>query len=166
MRHAFCQILPKTRTDSCVLRYIDQGGYPDSGLWWLTKPTVLPSESLTKAIHSSIPAGPRLSSVWLKIDAAPRRSRRRPSAGIRSFRERRQPDRSSALVAPCSSSRRTSPALKEQQARRIEDAGRLCAEQALVEGSSTRQVIGMLRDLNDVHSASVARVSGGAGGGR
>jgi hypothetical protein len=42
----------------------------------------------------------------------------------------------------------------------------LCAEQALVEGSGTRQVISMLRDLYDVHSVSVACIISGAGGGR
>ena len=32
-----------------------------------TRPTRLPSESRKNAIHSSVPAGPRVSSVWLKI---------------------------------------------------------------------------------------------------
>ena len=33
----------------------------------LTSPSMLPSESVTKACHSVVPAGPRLSSSWVKI---------------------------------------------------------------------------------------------------
>jgi len=49
--------------------------------------------------------------------------------------------------------------LKEHQARRIEDPGRWCAEQALIEGPCTRKVIDVLRDLEDVHSASFAWIT-------
>ena len=34
---------------------------------WLTRPTVLPSESVTNAIHSSVPAGPSASSWCWKM---------------------------------------------------------------------------------------------------
>ena len=44
---------------------------------WLTRPTVLPSESATNAIHSSVPAGPRLSSWCWKMTWA-RTPRPRP----------------------------------------------------------------------------------------
>lgn len=43
--------------------------------------------------------------------------------------------------------------LEEQQPGRIEDAGRLCIKQALVEGLRSREVIGMLSDLQDVHES-------------
>lgn len=34
---------------------------------WLTRPTVLASESVMNAIHSSVPVGPSESSWWLKV---------------------------------------------------------------------------------------------------
>jgi hypothetical protein len=47
--------------------------------------------------------------------------------------------------------------IEEQQARRIEEADGWCVEQALVEGSRPTKIIGVLRDLQDIHEASVAR---------
>jgi hypothetical protein len=47
--------------------------------------------------------------------------------------------------------------LKEQQARRIKEADGWCVQQALVKFSRPTKIIGVLRDLQDVHGASVAR---------
>ena len=48
------------------------------------------------------------------------------------------------------------PRSEEQQTRRIENACGWCLEQALVEGSCARKVVGVLCDLEDVHRASFA----------
>jgi hypothetical protein len=55
---------------------------------------------------------------------------------------------------------------EEQQARRIEEAGRFGVEQALVEGPRALQVIGVLCDLNDLHWLSFARLRPVVGGSR
>ena len=52
--------------------------------------------------------------------------------------------------------------LKQQQPWRVEETGGLGVEQALVEGSCPRKIIGMLRDLQDIHLASVACIISGS----
>src|SRR5215213_3727372 len=43
--------------------------------------------------------------------------------------------------------------LEEQQPRRIKDPGRLCIEQALIESLCSGKIVGMLRDLQDIHES-------------
>ena len=44
---------------------------------------------------------------------------------------------------------------EEQQTRRVEEAGRLCPEQPRVEPAGPIEILGMLRDLEQIHVRSV-----------
>ena len=116
---------------------------------------MLPSESVTNAIHSSVPAGPRASSSWLKM-----------TCGSDSTVTPRSTQRS--IVSPhvvdpqVDQGRRGNPVeqqpgradLEEQQPGRVEEAGRLRLEQPGVELAGPVEVDRALGHLEHVHGDS------------
>ena len=121
---------------------------------WLMRPTRLPSESRKKACHSSIPAGPRASSVWLKITCG--------SLSILTPRSRSRPP-SRARSAPAGRSwmrarRAPAGAACARPGRRAGRAGRSgrwggAPSRPVVEGRGPVEIGGAQGNLEDVHSS-------------
>ena len=127
------------------------------------------------AIHSSVPAGPRASSVWLKItvrladDLDPLSAQLLDGGPDVVHLEVDQRARGRLFEQQTYRS-----GLEEQQSRRVEEAARLRLQQAGVELPGTLQVIGVLSNLEDLHetrashtgSALTLRAMETDGGGR
>ena len=116
-----------------------------------TRPTVLPSESSKKAIHSSVPAGPSLSSrvgedhVRFADDTHP--------VGAEPFDRRRhivhlEVDQTGGCPPVKKQPHRTH--LEEHQPGRVEHPGRLGVEQPRVERPGPIEIDGTLGNLEDV----------------
>ena len=119
---------------------------------WLTRPTVLPSESVTNAIHSSVPAGPSASSSWLEDHV-------RLGLDDHAALDAALDGATYVVHAQVDEGRRSPPVeeqpraadLEEEQAGWVEVAGRLGLQQPGVELARPVEVDRPLRHLEDVH---------------